>query len=602
MFDISRLSSYPEAPGVYVMKDITGTVLYVGKAKNIRRRLRQYFSPSGDNRVQVPILLSQLAEIEFIVSSDEEEALVLEATLIKKFLPKYNVLLKDDKSGLCIRIGHDHAWPRIEFVRQYEAADLSPKIFGPYASSETARKMFDLVVRCFQLRQCSDETFSRRKSPCLLFQIRRCTAPCVHKVSMEAYTRQVELAENVLSGKVAELRAELMRKMQEASEKMEYEQAAAWQNRLHLIESARPVSGKGPSIDAVGVWQEANRLAISVLHYRNHTLVYGESWEFALEETALGGEYQEQIAIQYYLNQAEEAPDEILVPQGEWDLQSLAAVLSKKFGKRVHVRQPIIGQKKAMVVLACSNAQAKLFAEKIDNDLLVALQKQLSLERIPQIIDCFDASHFSGKDLVAACVGFVDGKKNTSRYRTFRIRCSDSGNDLAMIQEAVERRYRNCSDIDPLPDMILVDGGKLQLQAVQAAIKQISESIDIVALSKEKGRHDRGIVCDVIHLVKKSEPLRLSAHSETLMFLQRIRDEAHRFVISFQRKRRSATAFVSTFDAIHGIGEKKRKKILSVFRGVEELKKASVEEIQQKSGIGRKDAEQVFSHFHPEAT
>lgn len=595
MFDPSRISNYPEAPGVYLMKSAEGTVLYVGKAKNIRKRVKQYFSSSGDNRVQVPILLSQLAEVEFVVTSSEEEALLLEANLIKKFRPKYNVLLKDDRSGLCVRVGHEHPWPRIELVRAHEADALPPRIFGPYGSSGTGRQIFDLVIRLFQLRQCSDDTFARRKSPCLLYQIRRCTAPCVNKVTKEAYWRQVDLAEGVLSGEVAALRAEMTQRMQEASNKMEYEVAAMWRDRLSLLDSACQSPAKGVSTDVFGAWQEEQRLAMCVLHYRNSALVYGESWDFSLQEAALSSEYQEQVVVQYYLQQEREPPKELLLPPGEWNRSSISSVLSSHFGKQVRVQQPEAGKKKTMIALACSNAQAKMFVDKRGKDVLSSLQEHLSLSRLPRIIDCFDASHLAGKDLVAACVGFVDGKKSTYRYRTFRMREIKTGDDLAMIKEAVERRYRERSDIDPLPDMILVDGGKTQLQAVLDALKNVPFfEADVVALAKERGRHDRGMASDSIFVAGQSLPIALAPSSEMLLFLQRIRDEAHRFAISFHRRRRSVTAFTSAFDGIKGLGEKKKKKLLMAFQGLHEIERSSVEEIQKRTSLGRKNAEKVL--------
>jgi excinuclease ABC subunit C len=599
-FDAARLVHYPELPGVYLMKDVEGVVIYVGKAKNLRARLRQYFATTPtDTRVQVPYLVAHAVDVETILTHSETEALRLEAELIRRFKPRYNVLLKDDRSGLCIRIGMEHTFPRVELVRKKEAAELPPKVFGPYERSMDARQLFDLVIRCFQLRQCSDDVFCRRTSPCLLHQLRKCTAPCVRKVSEEEYHSQVSAAVGLLAGKKSELKDDLYHRMQQASDSLEFERAGVFLRQLQLLESMTEdnvIRSQATDLcDVIGSWSEGSKLALCILHYRGPLLVFGESWAFDLEEAIPFTDYRESLLVQYYLQReaGDDVPREILFPEDNWDLKPFQEVLSEYFGKKVIARRPKVGVKCGYLELACDNAKARLAQMQVsstESQLLNNLQRELSLRRPPRIIDCFDASHFSGKGLVAVAVSFVDGKKYTLRYRTFHIRETTVGDDLAMLKEAVKRRYHNKSDAEELPDMILVDGGKNQLRMVHESLQDLSVSdIDVVAIAKDQGRHDRGIAADVLFV--EDRRVRLSALSKELQLLQKIRDESHRFAITFQKKQRRPS---SCLDTVKGIGEKKKKRLLTAFRGIDEIKSASVEELRQRAGLNQKDAENVL--------
>ena len=597
-FDPSRLALYPDQPGVYIMKDEKGAVLYVGKAKRLKSRLRQYFC-SSDERVQIPYLVPKIADIETVVTSSEKEALFLEATLIKRFLPRYNILMKDDRSRLLLRIGQDHPWPRIELVRAKEAA--SPHLFGPYAGNHAAQELFDLVVRLFLLRQCSNDEFRRRKTPCLLYQMRRCTAPCVGRVTKEEYSRQVAEAVDFLSGK--DVQERLKQQIEEASAALEFEKSARLYRSLRQlsgIPAHRYVAAGATDTDVIGVSQEEGLFALAILHYRGSTLVYGESWVFHIELSVPTSEVLQQLVVQYYLHRAalDGVPKEILFPQGEWSLEPLEELVHDHFGKAVVCRRPKIGPKGSLVALACDNARARLTQRPESRGYgvhsLERLQQTLSLRRLPRIIDCFDASHLSGTGLVAACVGFVDGKRSTARYRKFHIRSVEAGDDCSIIKEAIARRYAHADEGEELPDLIIVDGGKGQLRAAMAALEALSFlDVDVAAIAKERGRHDKGMTAETLFFPDR-EPLRLLPTSQELLFLQSIRDEAHRFVITFQRRHRRKTTLTSQLDAISGVGPKRRKALLQAFHSVEALRKASAQEIQKRTGLGLPFAERLL--------
>lgn len=604
LFDPARLAHYPDQPGVYVMKDGRGAVLYVGKAKRLKTRLKQYFAAnSSDDRVQVPFLLSKVVDIETVITATEKEALLLESTLIKRFKPRYNILLKDDRSRLLLRLGLEHEWPRIEFVRTREVGGLPPKCFGPYVGYHAAQELFDLIVRLFCIRQCSNEEFRRRTSPCLLYQMRLCTAPCVGKVSKEEYAQQVSDAITFLSGKTKEVRLSLQGEMKRASDALEFEKAARLFRALRHLENIsgdRHVVAGATDTDVIGTSQDGDRLALSILHYRESALVYGESWVFPVEKGTPTVDVLEQLLVQYYLRRipADGIPKEILFPAGAWSLDVLGELIHDHFGVRVALRRPESGPKSALVALACDNARARLSqspdAKGYSINKIESLQEVLFLKRLPRIIDCFDASHFGGKGLVAASVGFVDGEKASSRYRKFHIRGVTVGDDLSMLREAVRRRYANVDDTEELPDLILIDGGKEHLRAV---LDELSNSsfldVDVVAIAKDHARHDKGMTADVL-FVPGREPIRLPTTSQELLLLQAIRDEAHRFTISFQRKQRVKESFSSQLDAIPGIGPKRRLALLKAFSGIDAIRNASIDELHDRAGLNRRDAARVL--------
>lgn len=588
------------------MKDTQGVVLYVGKAKHLKHRLQQYYATnSSDKRIQIPYLLPKVADIETIVTASEKEALVLESTLIKRFKPRYNILLKDDRSRLLLRIGLEHEWPRIELVRSREAEQLPQKLFGPYSGRHVAQELFDQVVRLFRLRQCTNDQFRRRTAPCLLYQMRRCTAPCVHRISKDDYDRNVLSAIDFLSGKTKEVRASLQLQMDQASDALEFERAGQLFRALQLLDRSAEapcrVSG-ATDTDVVGTAQEKGQFALAILHYRDASLIYGESWVFSIEEPT--AELVEQLVVQYYLHRAafDGIPKEILFPQGDWSLEPIEGVVHDHFGTQVRCRRPEGGAKASLVALATENAQARL-SQRPDFQPygihhLESLQQILSLNRFPRIIDCFDASHCGGSGLVAASVGFVDGKKDPSRYRKFHIRSVTVGDDVGMLREAIERRYASLGEGEELPDLIVVDGGQGQLKAAREALQALSFlDVDLIAIAKEQSRHDKGLTAEVLFSLEH-DPVALPPTSRELLFLQTVRDEAHRYVIGFQRKQRTKALLSSQLDIVPGIGPKRRQALLRAFAGVEAIRKASIQELRDRAGLGVREATAVYEFLH----
>jgi excinuclease ABC subunit C len=498
-------------------------------------------------------------------------------------------------------------------VRSQAADTVGPQLFGPYATSAIARQMFDLAVRLFQIRQCSDEDFHRRKSPCLLYQLHRCSAPCVGKVSKKEYEQQIKSASSILSGKVFSFRKKFEKMMREASRRLEFERAEQFLQIVKMLESVgKSRERERREVDVVGVWEEGKWGALSILHYQGPILVYGETKAFSCSSGFHFSETVEQLLIQHYTQRAKEEgfPKKILLSSGEFSVEALSACLQELCGKKVDIKNPSctfgrdgaqLGFKSSgdreKVSLAVENARAKISQhfdlKKSKKSILESIQQRFCLSKRPSIIDCFDASHCSGDDGVAACVSFVEGEKCTKRYRTFIIR-EKVGDDLSMLHEAVLRRYRDKN----FPDLILIDGGENQLKAVQKALKKLCAPIvDLISISKEKGKHTRGMTREKFFVVGSKEPILLSHTSSELHFIQSVRDEAHRFVIQFHRKRRRGSFLSSQLLEIKGIGPKKRQKLLSSFRGIRELQNASLQEIEERAGLSKKDARKIVTFF-----
>jgi len=615
LFDITRLQTYPQNPGVYLMKDVKGVILYIGKAKNLKIRLKQYFLPGHDDRIQVPFLMASVHNIETIIVETEKDALLLEARLIRRFKPKYNILLKDDRSRLMIRLGMEHNWPRIEYIRLKEVPEKPRQSYGPFSHT---KDMFDLSVRLFQVRQCSDEEFKRRKSPCILHQIKKCSAPCVHNISHDEYLESIQGASDFLAGKMSWAREKLYRDMMAASDRLEFEKAQVLYERIQLLDqiaSQRETDRVDGIVnaDVIGIWHEGIKgLAISIAHYRQGFLQYSEGWVFDTSEpTEEISDMVVSLILQVYQERITESTvghsypllDEILVPSLlEGSLGLLQEAISEVFNKKIQVKCPAIGPKMKIVRLASENAKARLLqksnVKELMLDVLAEIAQELQLTAFPHVIDCFDASHFGGKGRVATCVSFQDGLPQKKRYRTFKIDESSVPNDLAMLQEALFRRYRDMAkgeDENALPNLIIIDGGKTQLRAAKETLIKLGlERIDLAALTKEAGRHDRGITKEKIYLPNRQEPIFLSEKSSLLHLLQRIRDEAHRFSIEFQKKQRSKNIRKSVLDDIPGIGPKKKEKILKAFPGIQALQKSTEEEVASKAKISLHDAKTVL--------
>lgn len=581
------------------MKDASGTVIYVGKANILKNRVKQYFASSGDNRAMIPFLIRQIATIDTIVVPSEKEALLLENTLIKKHQPKFNAILKDDKTFVSLMINNRHPWPMIRLVRYKGAPKTDGLYFGPYTSAYSARQTYELLTGLFPLRQCSDEELKRRTRPCLLYSIKRCIAPCVGKCTKEEYDTFVDGAVKFLKGQDKEILKGLYDEMQKSSERLEYEKASAILKTIrqieHVVQSQTlVVKVNGKNSDALALYREGEEVMLIQLLFREGKLVGSEHYPFSNileDDEALFTSF----ILQHYQHQ-EGLPEEILVPVPLKDADLISEILSDAHKKKVAILHPQKGEKRALVGIAEQNAKADFQKEKDHQELkekmLLDLQETLRLNRYPKRIECFDTSNISGTDPVASVVAFTDGEKDSKRTRLFKIKTVPKGDDYGAMREVLRRHLTRAKEADDLPDLIIVDGGKGQLGVALDVFKELDiASVDVIALAKEEGRHDKGMTAERVFLPEHHDPIRLNPRSSLLFLLQKVRDEAHRKAIGFHRERRRKRTISSALDTIPGIGAVKRSRLLSHFGSVEKIRHASNEELLQVKGMTKKDIE-----------
>ncbi len=593
-----NLAKLPEKSGVYLMKDALGKVLYVGKAKNLRLRVKQYFL-GHDTREMIPLLTSQVNHIETIVTFTEKEALLLENTLIKKHKPKYNVLLKDDKTHLSILINHHHPWPMIKLVRTKDQTKEKGLVFGPYTSALAARKTFELIAKVFPLRQCSDRELSQRKRPCILHSIGRCVAPCVGKCTKEEYDELVELTIDFLKGKSKEIVQKLKQDLKKASEALEFEKAHVLHKTITQIEQvleqkSNVVQFHAKDCDAYNFIRKEHYTLIVKLAFREGRLIGSEHHDF---NTLLSSDDETltSFLLQHY--QKEKPPKEILLPIDLPDRQVLEELLDATLVK------PERKEKKALVDLALENAKALFEQERHDRtsneELLLKLQETLKLESFPSRIECFDTSSSSGKSFVASLVVFINGVKDPKQYRLYKIKSEDVHDDTAAMREVLHRRLTRARKEDSLPNLIIVDGGKGQLTQLIAVVKELNiVSIDLAALAKESSRHDKGLTQEKIYRPHLKDPIEFSKHSSLIFFLQQIRDEAHRRAITFHRKKRKEKSIASLLDTVPGIGNAKKQILLKHFGSIKKIAEADEDELTSLKGISKTDAKNLKNHLN----
>jgi len=585
------------------MKDARGRIIYIGKAKDLRVRVRQYFS--SDERPQVPYLLAEIDSIETIVTRGEKEALLLENSLIKRHKPKYNVLLKDDKSWLGIAI-LNHAWPRLALVRHKGFRASRGAFFGPFSSAGKARSAFDLVAKIFPLRQCSDEEFRRRTRPCLLYQLKRCPAPCVGLCSHEEYDANINHAKKLLRGSGSELLSSMKRQMKRASDAQEYEKAGEYLRKIGLLENieleGKTRSLRGQNIDAIALFRTGEELIISKLIVRGGELLESKHFEFTSVFEA-DDEALRSFLLQHYFT-FDDVPNEILVPLDIDDAGLLEEIFSEKYEKRVRVHHPVRGEKRHLVEMTRLNAESYVQSKKESFEAiqkaLFELQDTLGLSRFPKRIECFDQSHLGGSGFVGASILFIDGKKCTDGYRRYLIRTGKPSDDYGALAEVLERRLLRVAKVGDLPDLILLDGGKGHLHIAEKVFSKFSiATCEYVAVAKEEGRHDKGQSQEKFFVRGSKKPIILERTSPALLLIQKIRDEAHRFAITFQKKRRSKETFTSRLDTILGIGPKKKRALMAHFGSVRAIEEASREELARVEILTKKDRETIFTTLHP---
>lgn len=600
-FDHTSIQNFPAAPGVYIMKNRAGVVLYVGKAKNLRVRVKQYFVPGRDGREMVPHLVAKVDAIETIVVTSEKEALLLENTLIKQHRPHFNALLKDDKTYISLKVNTKHEWPMVRLVRYSGKPKADGLYFGPYTGAYSARQTLELLQKLFPLRQCSDQELASRTRPCILYDMKRCIAPCVGRCSHEEYGDFVQQTIKFLRGQNTEVLKELKRQMELASDSLDFERAAHFLQTIRAIEKtveAQHVDHlRGGDADAYGIFREGEEVALSQLLMRSGKVVGNKNYAFS-DLAQEDHELLESFLLQQY-ESADGIPREILVPVRLEGAAAIEEILSGRKGQNVLVHHPQRGDKRALVEMAIANAQASFRKERdakvLREKILLELEESLRLTRYPRRIECLDNSNLSGSEPVSALVAFTEGEKDTKRYRLYKLKPAVASDDYAAMSEVLTRRYRRAKEEDHLPDLLIVDGGKGQLNLAVKILSDLDIStVDIIGVAKEQGRHDRGVTSEQIFVPHARDPILLKSTSPILFLLQRIRDEAHRFVIAFQRKRRTKQTITTELDQIEGIGPAKRRTLLRHFGSVRALRAADEVAIRNVKGLSEANVQSLL--------
>jgi excinuclease ABC subunit C len=657
------LDRLPVDPGVYLMKDQRGKVIYVGKAASLRVRVRQYFQPNtGDSRDFVPLLEGIVGDIETVVTSNEKEALLLENTLIKKHQPRFNVKLTDDKNFLVLRLDPRAEWPRLEVGRRIR--EDGAYYFGPYHSASSAREALRVVNRHFQLRTCTDHVLHNRRRPCLQYQIKRCPGPCVLPVPPEEYADQVRDVRLFLEGKNDELLERLRGRMKDASGRTEFERAAAVRDQLRALESSlesqRVVSTDFVDQDVIGFHREGMALELVVLSIRQGKMTGSRAFSFAEQEFPDQEILSSFLGLYYDLTAV--PPDEVLLPFPITDAALKAEWLAEKRPagsrrRKVEILVPQRGARRDLVELARKNASVSYTSRRNareDAELMLAkLQKRLRLPKMPRVIECYDISHVQGAETVASMVVFVDGRPEKTRYRTFKVqRAEGSPDDFASMYEVLSRRFRRARELPPedeqstwrLPDLLVVDGGKGQLGMALAAARDVGIDVrpgvglPMVGLAKERDASDDGDPeastapsqppprqtvgeeggsplrppprqtvgeeggnalrrPDRIFLPHAKDAIPIRRDSAEMFVLQHLRDEAHRFAVTFHRSQRKRRTLRSAIADIPGIGTTRQRALLRHFGSLKKIREASLEALLAVPGINRKIGQAVLDFF-----
>ncbi len=603
---VERLATAPREPGCYLMQDRKGEVVYVGKAKDLRARLAQYFSPSsGDTRFFVGLLDRVLGKIELIVTSNAKEALVLENELIKKHQPRFNVKLRDDKNFLKIRIGKTHAWPRLEVVRRKkrDGADY----FGPYDSASAIRNTLRVVNRHFRIRTCTDSELRNRSRPCLEHQIGRCPAPCVLDVEREAYEESLQEARLFLQGRGDALAERLRAKMNRAAEALEFELAAHCRDQIAAIERSlvrQSVDLPGrEDIDVIGLYREGAKGVVQVLEVRRGVLLGSRAHHLDNVELPDEDVLEDFLAARY---DRVTVPALILTPRALSDAGIWEELLGEVRGKKVQLRHPQRGHKRRLLELAERNAKETFESRRKSTvdalETLEGLKRRLGLRNVPARIECYDISNIQGTDPVGSMVVAIDGVITPKAYRHFKIRGPDTPDDYRMMYEVISRRVKRGRDEGDLPDLILVDGGKGQLRMAGAVLEDVGVvDIELASLAKSRLLDEDGHVQrgrggvptsddpdrspERVFRPNRKNAIVLRQNSNELYLLQRLRDEAHRFAITHHRKRRRKRTLTAALDTIPGVGPARRKALLKHFGSLRGVRKATEAELAGVDGV-----------------
>ncbi|VAX09115.1 Excinuclease ABC subunit C [hydrothermal vent metagenome] len=592
------LNTLTGRPGVYRMLDEEGKLLYVGKAKNLQRRVRSYFGRSLNTRLQH--VVSQTRNIEVTVTHTEAEALILENTLIKTLKPRYNVLLRDDKSYPYIYLSSDQQFPQLAWRRGTKGG--KGRYFGPYPNIGSMRENLQLLQKLFPIRQCDEGFFRNRSRPCLQHQIKRCTAPCVGLVTQDEYDQDVQDAVLFLEGQAGQVMDSLIARMDQASERLEFEQAARYRDQiaaLRRIQEKQYVSGELGNLDIVAGAVQGGVACVQLFFVRagrnlGNKVFYPKMPDGEGEAVLLSA-----FLAQYYIGKY--VPPEIIVSALPDDVALLEEVFCRQAGRKIRIHGRVRAERRRWLQMAQQNARLALDARLVSKAgmqvRMEALMEVLALDEPPTRMECFDVSHTSGEQTVAACVVFNEQGAVKSDYRRFNIEGISPGDDYAAMEQALSRRYTRLQTEDGrLPDILFIDGGKGQLSAAATVLEELGvKGVALVGVAKGA---DRKPGRERLFLFGQQTPIILASNSPALHLIQQIRDEAHRFAITSHRQRRGRSRTTSVLEEIAGIGPKRRQRLLKQFGGLQELSRAGVEDISRVAGISRHLAQQIYEAFH----
>ena len=592
------LQNVGQGPGIYQMFDAEGTILYVGKAKNLKNRLSSYFRSSG-MAIKTAAMMQKVVDVQVNVTFTENEALILESNLIKKFKPRYNIILRDSKSYPFIHIDDSHEFPRLSFYRGDRSAP--GKYFGPYPGVTAIRDTLSLLQKVLPVRQCDDVFFSNRSRPCLQHQIKRCSAPCVGLVSKENYAKDIELAGMFLKGKDDSLTQMLETNMAEASTSLKFEEAAGWRDRINAmrrVQSHQSITSGHSDIDIITVASLHGKVCIEVTFIRGgrHSGSNGHYPKVVLEFTE--SEILSAFITQYYHNRP--SPKEILVGIKLVDREELEAWLSEQSERKVTIAHSVRGSRRDWLAMAQLNVTERLKRNLSETQSvharLQALSDVFQLEQMVTRIECFDISHTMGEQTVASCVVFTEQGVTKADYRRYNISGITPGDDYAAMRQAIDRRYKRVlKEEGKLPDILLIDGGKGQLSSAAEIMNQLQiTDVLLVGVAKGEGRKP-GL--ETLFVQGQSVGIKLAANSPAMHLVQQIRDEAHRFAITGHRARRGKAQTQSILQEIPGIGAKRRQSLLKHFGGLQGIQQAGAKDLNKVSGINADLAEKIYQHL-----
>ena len=593
-----KLARVSHEPGVYLMKDAAGHVIYVGKARDLRKRLASYFKSAGQLDRKVGILVDKISDFDTVITRTEKEALILESNLIKRHRPRYNVVLKDDKRYPSLRIDLNDKYPNFSIVRKI--GKDKALYFGPFASAHAVRETLRTINKTFKLRKCKARDFKTRTRPCLHCQMDGCLAPCCLDVDPDVYGEQVNEAIMFLKGRTPDLIRKVKKQMESCAREQQFERAARLRDKIfyleRTIEKQIAVTTDFKDRDVFAIARSEEGSVVTVMSVRNGFLTGTRHYSFT--ETLSSADEMMAAFIRQYYERHPFIPDELLVSIDPADAELTAEWLGNIKKRKVKILRPKRGEKAQLVAVAIHNAENELSSliasRSAEMDLLLRLQKKLKMKHLPERIECFDNSNISGTQAVAAMVVFEKARAKTSFYRKYRIKTVSEHDDYAYMEEVLNRRFGKGEAAKPYPDLLMVDGGKGQLNialAVTAALN-LTHEFDIIGIAKKDEK--KGESRDKIFKPGRANPLNFGRDEDLLLFLQRIRDESHRFAISFHRKRRQKISLQSELDTIPGIGKKRKAALLQHFKSVKNIRAANAEDISALPGFNRVVADSIL--------